>query len=257
MEDVSFRRSSEIRHGAAFLAGGLTMSLKGLKGWAFVCALSISPAAVYADQISFSDAAPLMLTNWNQTIALPKFDPSLGTLTSVLLKLTGEVNGSASLESTNPLPTNVTTIFNAEITLMRPDNSILLTASPKSSITVSVGGFDGTIDFMGPSGRMIPEVKDSAMTTVQFDQPFSMSDQTLFIGAGDFLNLPVRAVGRSRGSGSGNLLMLFRTSAAASAEITYTFTPIPEPATALTLLLGATMLNRRNRSLHGVASIRQ
>lgn len=249
MFDVSFRRSSAFRHGATFLAGGFEMSLKKLRVWGFVCALCISPASVYADQISYSDAAPLMLTNWNQTLTLPKFDPNLGTLTSVLLKLTGEVNGSASFESTNPLPTDVTTIFNADITLMRPDNSVLLMTSPKSSVTVPVGGYDGIIDFMGPSGRMIPEVKDSLMTMVQFDQPLSVSDQTLFVGAGEFLDLPVRAVGRSRGTGSGNLLMLFRTSAAATAEITYVFTPIPEPASAMTLALGVAMLIRRRRSL--------
>lgn len=228
--------------------GVFVMSLRSKSVWGLVCALAISPAALNADEVSFSDTVPLTQTNWKKTVTLPKFDPSLGTLTSVLLKLTGEVSGTASVESKDPSPTMVTATFTADISLMRPDMSVLMAVLPSEAITLPLGSYDGVIDFAGPSGRVLPEVKKELFESHYMASPLSLPDQSLFVGAGEFMSLPVWAVGRSRGSGSGNLVMLLHTDAAATAEVTYFFQPIPEPSVAGAMLLGMLMIHRRRRS---------
>jgi hypothetical protein len=49
--------------------------------------------------LSFSDALPLRSTNWNQSVSIPRFNPSLGTLTSVELDLQASINSHVRVES--------------------------------------------------------------------------------------------------------------------------------------------------------------
>ncbi|OWY71265.1 hypothetical protein B7486_11760 [cyanobacterium TDX16] len=214
-----------------------------IKALAVVAVVAMSTvSAAQADTIMFSDNVALQPTNFMTSVTLPKFDPSLGTLDKITLKLSGHVEGMAQFESLDADPATVDMELAAQIKLQRPDLSTLVITLPLVMTTDNVTAFDGLIDFGGTSGKSYPLLTaddvDSVMT-------MSMMDLALFTGPGNIM-LPVMATGASTGSGAGNLLLQFSTSASANVMVTYDYT-VPEPATASLLGMGAFAAVRRRR----------
>ncbi len=202
-----------------------------------------------AGQLSYTSTIPLTTTNWSNTISFPMFDPALGTLDRITFVLTGHVEGAAMFESMETIPATVTANLSAKLTLMRPDNSLLVMAIPVASVTETVDSFDGTIDFSGASGRKYEGLSANRVETLTVFPP--SADFGLFSGAGNIV-LPIKAEGFSSGSGAGNLLLQFNTLASAQATITYDYTAVPEPSGILALLTGiggmAGLLSRYRRA---------
>jgi hypothetical protein len=179
------------------------------------------------------------MTNWSNTISIPKFDTTLGTLDSITFVLAGHVEGAARLESLETIPANVTVDLSAILKLMRPDTSQIVVTIPVVSVTELIAGFDGLIDFGGPSGRTHENLSANHSETAVSPPP--ASDIALFSGTGDIV-LPVSAEGFSSGSGAGNLLLQFNTLASAEATVTYDYTGVPEPSGLLALMTGMSSL---------------
>jgi hypothetical protein len=217
--------------------------MRFIKAIAVVAVVAMSAvSAAQADTIMFSDNVALQSTNFMTSVTLPKFDPSLGTLDKVTLKLSGHVEGMAQFESLDADPATVEMELAAEIKLQRPDLSTLVITLPLVMTTDNVTAFDGMIDFGGTSGKSYPLLTADDMNSVM---TMSMMDLALFTGPGNIM-LPVMATGASTGSGAGNLLLQFSTSASANVMVTYDYT-VPEPATASLLGLGAFAAVRRRR----------
>jgi hypothetical protein len=172
--------------------------------------------------VQFSDSVPLTTTNWNRTVTLPQFDPSLGTLISVTLTLDGRIEGSAAVESNDSSPITITTQFKADITLARPDNSVLAVVIPQVNNVANLAPSDGTLDFAGPSGMTFANLMQSAQQSVTSPPP--ASDLVLFTGVGNII-LPVTAMGTSQAVGSGNVTTQFATKAAAIVTVVYLYNP--------------------------------
>ena len=206
------------------------MLLNSIRGRALpVLALGIAfvgNAAAGTSTLSFSDSVPLTTTNWDRTVSLTRFDPNLGTLLSVTLKLDGRIEGQAAVESNDTAPIQITTQFKADITLARPDNSVVAVVIPQVDNISNLAPGDGTLDFAGPSGQTFPNLQQQASQTVVSPPP--PSDLVLFTGAAGNpgqIVLPVLARGTSQAIGSGNVTTSFATKAAATITVTYTFNP--------------------------------
>ncbi len=171
--------------------------------------------------LCYTDSIPLQSTNWNSSITVPQFNPTLGNLQSIQFTLSGRIEGSANIESLDAGPTTVNTSFSASITLTRPDNSVIVVTIPIANFSDSVTGFDGLIDFLGTSGESHPGIiaTDSDVAV----SPPPVSDLALFTGFGN-VTLPVVALGNSIATGSGNVVTQFMTMAQASCEVCYTYT---------------------------------
>jgi len=168
----------------------------------------------------FTDSVPLQSTNYMSTVSIPKFNPALGTLQTIQFTLSGNVQGTARAESLDASPTIVNTTFSANLTLTRPDLTVIVVTIPIANFNDSFSAFDGVIDFAGTSG-----ITHSGINANDSDfviSPPPLSDLVLFTGAGNIV-LPVSAVGSSIASGSGNLITQFTTEASATVEVCYTY----------------------------------
>jgi hypothetical protein len=180
----------------------------------------------WAATVSFSDSVPVQTTTWAGTMTVDKFDPSLGTLLSVEVALSGEVEGNYRFESLDSAPTTVTGNLRAVISLSRPDAMLLVQTIPVVTRADSVPPYDGTSDFGGTSGKTYLGLSANETDTATLTDP---ADLALFTGPG-LISLPVKAVGQSNATGSGNLLALFNTFAGAEVVVTYDYAPVPLPA---------------------------
>jgi hypothetical protein len=214
-------------------------------GAAGAMALVVS-APLHAASIMHVSAIPLQTTNWTNSVTVPKFDSSLGTLDKITFKLTGHVEGTARFESRDAAPSTVHMELSSRIRLRRPDLTDLVISLPVASTTDAASPWDGVDDFGGTSGRSYSGLAADDLEQAVLMSPFSPADTANFIGGpADTITLPVDARGTSMGSGAGNLLLLFNTSASAGVMVMYEYT-VPEPASAgLFLAAGALLLSRR------------
>ena len=216
---------------------------------ALVTTLSNAEAAV----ISFTDTiTPPNRTNYVSSLSLGRFDPSLGTLQSVSVALSGSIVGVIRIESEEGEPVIVTENIQAAITLLRPNGSSLALVIPFESIDDYFTAYDGVTDFAGTSGITRSGVTATQDVSVTTSTP---EDLALFTGTTN-IALPLSATSSSLATGSGNIVTAFTTFAGASATVDYIYqeaaTPpiaqIPEP-NALALLgiglLGLSFVQRR------------
>jgi len=168
----------------------------------------------------FTDSVPIQPTNWNSSVTIPKFNPNLGTLQSIQFTISGLVQGQAAVESLDAAPTVINTSFSAQLTLTRPDLSVIVVTIPIAMFSDPVTAFDGVLDFGGTSGVTHPNIMatDSDMAT----SPPPLSDLVLFTGPGT-ISLPVTAAATSIATGPGNVVTQFMTSASATVEVCYTY----------------------------------
>ncbi len=181
--------------------------------------------AVQASTLTYKSAVDLEKTNFEKQITLPKFDSSLGELESVFFELSGNVEGTVSLENEDASSALVTGNLAAEISLKKTDDSLLLVALPTASVEQELSAYDGTFDFGGTSGVKLTEISNTKKESTLLTIP---DDFTHFIGDGSF-NLLLEAIGNSKATGAGNLSTRFETFAGATVAVSYTYAKKDEP----------------------------
>src|SRR4030095_8565276 len=93
----------------------LTMLRSSIIGSLFVATIASLPAS--AGTLCQTRVVPSASTNWNSSVSIQKFDPALGVLTSISVRLTGNVNGGVNLESTDTSATMITTNYEVILTV--------------------------------------------------------------------------------------------------------------------------------------------
>ncbi|MBM3726983.1 MAG: PEP-CTERM sorting domain-containing protein [Acidobacteria bacterium] len=169
----------------------------------------------------------LTTTNWMNTITVDKFDPTLGTLCKVEIKLIGNVQGDISVESLDNAPSTINATLQSQVRLNTGLGLIVVTL-PAVMRTLNATAFDGSIDFGGTSGAQWNNIDGMDM---QADSSMDAGVLAGFTGPGT-IDLAVDALGQSTASGAGNIVTVFRTMASAEAWVRYTYKTddIPEPA---------------------------
>jgi hypothetical protein len=202
---------------------------------ALVMATGIMGVRADLQSVSYSSSFPIapdafLTPDWSSTIALPKFNPALGTLQVVSFDMTGFVSGDAKTENTSPSsPADVKLTLSASMALRRPGGGApLVVATPLAVASYTLPPFDGVVDFAGASGPTTSGLLGSKFNRWAYTDA---ADKALFSRPGT-IALPVNAVGASRAVGGASAINLFDTAARAEVTVTYRYTPspvIPEP----------------------------
>jgi hypothetical protein len=199
-----------------------------------LCCGVLAGGSLFGAQIIHNSTITVQPTNWSGNFLLPQFDPTLGTLNSIVFDLTGTVEGIAQVENLSTLSgANITTNLSAVLTLLLP-GGVQMVVNPAASVTDSYGAFDGVVDFDGTSGRTYTTLANSSMQ-MQTAPPFGV-DLSAFLGMGNIM-LAISSLGNSGVSGGSFVASTFQTLSGATLQITYNYTPsdtggdIPEPMT--------------------------
>ena len=100
-------------------------------------------SAALADSVSYLTTTPILVeaTDWTKSLSFPKFDPSLGTLTSVTLALSGGIETTIVVKNTGQGDASGTA--KTEVYFQVQDAGLQL-HSPEFKIGLPADGFDFT-----------------------------------------------------------------------------------------------------------------
>jgi hypothetical protein len=161
--------------------------------------------------------------DWAQTLVFNQFDPSAGDLLDAVFTTAGTVDASASIENLAPVAATVSLGVGAEIEASVPaigESVASLTPIAVASVNLPAfqGTFDGTLDFAGPSGTVVPNFTASQTETAAI--PLGTSVAGPLLGAGTF-DVDVSSYAISTVEGNGNLAVLLHGSVGAVLSLQY------------------------------------
>lgn len=197
---------------------------------------ALMSSAAFAATLEYSDSVALQLTNFSDTASVAQFDPTLGTLNSVMVTLEGVVNGSARGENIGPSPVQIGLNLSATVSAALGATT-LVTVIPTANQVFNASAFDGTLDFGGTSGATYDPLSGSETDSVTLTDA---GDLAAFLGNGT-IDFTVAATGSSFATGGGNVVTAFNTNAGGTVTVKYDYTelaPIPLPAGGVLLLGG-------------------
>lgn len=176
------------------------------------------------------------------SVALPQFNPALGTLTGVQFDVSQSDTVTLAFENLT-LPGTAGSAQSNIVELK--DGATTLVSSPVS-ISYSepvVPPFDGSLDFGGASGT-------TTTPTILTNSSSGPGVPASYIGGGTHtFTLQRTAIANPIAPAGGFVLLNNASGAIIDVSVTYTYTPIPEPAgSALGLMAGLAALVRRRRA---------
>ncbi len=191
-------------------------------------------SATILGPITTSTPIPLTLTNWSNTLAFQKFNPSLGTLNSVKLDLSGSLSTVITVTSS----TYATGWAKTSVDVNVQDVGHNLNSPPISLMSPA-------FTFTNLSGTVVSgTLTKSGVSSDTYTAAAVLSE---FTGTGDFL-LPADTFTETLVSfTSGNADVSQVTSASLTGTVTYDYT-VPEPATITLLCTGLVFLLKRKSS---------
>ncbi len=174
---------------------------------------------------------------WSQTVNLPQFDPNLGTLESVTLRIIGNVNGDVGVENLEDKFSSISGNLAGSFEVYDQGNQLLLTLNLLQTGQQVVDPFDYTLDYGGTSGYTFGSLTASGNSSASYTSP---GDNLVpFIGLGN-LQFYIDVTDTSSGSSSGgNFAFWSALLGGATLEISYSTGNIPEPTTMAHLVVAA------------------
>jgi LPXTG-motif cell wall-anchored protein len=178
-----------------------------------------SPAG--AAQVTETVSIPLRPTDFSDEPSAPQFNPSLGVLTGVQITATVNIVGGIQIENLSPTPIQATLALQSTTTLTGPSFGPVNAQATTEGVQATLGAFDGTEDFAGPSAATFSGLQGSGQATVNLDS--GTTDLTAYVGTG-VVEFPLSTNTTFAGEGpGGNVLAAFTNQAAVEIQVVYTY----------------------------------
>lgn len=194
------------RHEWLFIPSSIRLSM-------LIIVLVLSSGICMADNIKFCVDYPLDFADWSQNASIQKFDSSLGELTGAQITMDLIIERDFAVSNKRDLPTNVSVVAEANLTLQLPNEDSLNVESAKN----------GTI-ILDPMSEKSFNESDKQSETFNLGQD-QLND---FIGSssGASLDLPVQVKTASSFDSDRASGCYIITRAGASICIIYEYAPI-------------------------------
>ena len=173
---------------------------------------------VKQNKVTYCGNIPSTSTDWNKSISLPKYDPSLGNLTGVTLELGAGLSSDMKIEHTgNTTPAQFRITVNGNVTLNFSD--VYMQTNTIFNRNGNATVFDGKVDYNGTSGITFPTISNFD-TLTKNSSHFSDFVRTV---PGERFNVSVKANSVFQINGPSNYDAAIVTNANATACVTYTY----------------------------------
>ena len=176
--------------------------------------MTTEPAILQTQTVA--DSAP----GWSVPLSFNQFDPSLGTLSDIDVGIVGDVTGTAAIQNLGATAASLQIDLPATIDVAAADGTWLASVSPEASTTLNLEAYDGTTDFTGTSGTVVPGF--SSVATAAADYIPSPGTGAAVVGTGS-IDLTASSQVSSRLHADGNLLSLTRGDAGATVSVQYNY----------------------------------
>ena len=204
---------------------------------------------VRAAVIVHSTTVAAQPAGWSQTVNLPQFDPNLGNLESVTLRIIGNISGDVGVENLEDKFSSVSANLAGSFGVYDQGNQLLLTLNLLQTGQQVVDPFDNMLDYGGTSGYTFGSLTASGNSSASYSSP---GDNLMpFIGLGN-LQFYIDVTDTSSGNSSGgNFAFWSALLGGATLEISYSTGNIPEPTTVAHLVVAAGIcyVLRRRRNI--------
>jgi hypothetical protein len=205
----------ELHDAANHLVAATTTDANGFYLFNKDARINASPKAL-SRTITFPDKT----TNWTATQGVPRFDPSLGTLTSVEILNSDPIKSAIKVENLDMAPASIHATVSGDLTLSGPGVPGLdvITSADQA---LAANAFDGAIDFGGVSGKTFSPLTINGSNSTSLTSAIDLAKYT---GTGT-VSFTETTHANSTVTGSANVLVQMNTSAAATATIIYHYLP--------------------------------
>jgi hypothetical protein len=182
-------------------------------------------------------------------VSCTDFNTSLGTLTSIVLTITGDIVAPSSITLTNNDPTSHTGLASTDVTYSL--------AAPLTGFTFTNNAFGNLLDVLGSTGSQTLGSNASVKVNVTGTASTSSTNSTVgtfggYEGAGSFTFTADTITSLVSTFGGGNVTIAQVTDADAKATVVYNYNAVttgtPEPSTMLlfgSALVGLGLLRKR------------
>lgn len=203
----------ELRNSANVVVGTTTTDVNGF--YSFNTDSTISQAVqTQVQTINFANGK----ANTISSQLLSQFNPALGTLQSIQIKVDGRIISDIKLENLDDESSVVSGTVAGNVLVSGPGFNLNVNIAGNAAISKTLPAFDGTIDFGGTSGVSLGSTTATGSNT----QTLTGSSMSSYIGTGT-VNLSFLAQASTQASGGGNLTANISNQGGGTVTVTYSY----------------------------------
>lgn len=212
-ESVIANNLVELRNSANVVVGTTTTDANGY--YLFDADSSISQAVqTQVQTVNFANGK----ANTIGSQLLSQFNPALGALQSIQIKVDGRIISDIKLENLDDELSVVSGKVSGNVLVSGPGFNLNVNIAGNAAITKTLPAFDGTIDFGGTSGVSLGSTTATGSNT----QTLTGSSMSSYIGTGS-VNLSFLAQATTQASGGGNLTANITNQGGGTVTVTYSY----------------------------------